>query len=376
VPLAELQRKLDFKRIGAFEAAGALANAVTAGGLAVAGLNGEAIVLGAIAASAVTSGLALAATAWSRPRLDLARARALLGFGLPAAGASLVYTTLRNVDYAVVGAQLSASQLGIYTRAYQLGVDYQGKLSSVMLRIAFPVFSRTPDLDAIRRIRIRIVRTHATVLIPLLAILVGVAPDLIPFVFGDQWDDAVLPTQLLAVSGMFVATMTGTGPLLLALGRPRLLLGWNAVMAVAYLAMLLVVVEHGLTTLCIAVDAFFAAMFVSNQVILKRVVGVGYLQTLGDAAAGVVAGAAGLLASGAFRETIGEPLPLGLSLVFAGLLGLGAAGIALRGLFPSAWEDVALIVTRVLGRGPKGGSGDAGRVPRPSDATTSEQHQA
>lgn len=351
VPMADLQRALDFRRLGAFEAAGALANAVVASGLAAAGLNAEAIVLGAIAATAATTALALGSTPRTRLKLDRERAPALLRFGAPAAGSSLIYTTLRNVDYAIVGAQLSATQLGIYARAYQLAVDYQGKLSGVMLRVAFPVYSRTPDLAAIRRVRVRIVRTHATVLIPLLATLAGVAPDLVPTVFGEQWRAAVVPTQLLAISGMFVATMTGTGPLLLAVGRPRLLLTWNAVMAVVYTGLVLALVSQGLTVLCIGVNVFFAGVFISNQIVLKRVIGVGYRQTLGDAVAGVVAGAAAFGVSTIVREAVGdELLPQAVRLVFASVVGIGAGGVLLRALFPAAWHDVSLILTRLFRR--------------------------
>ncbi len=344
VPMADLQRALDFRRLGTFEAAGALANAVVAPGLAVAGLNAEAIVLGAIAATTVTTVLALRSTRRPKLRLDRHRALALLRFGAPAAGSSLMYTAFRNVDYLVVGAQLSATQLGIYARSYQLAVDYQGKLSGVMLRIAFPVYSRTPDIAAIRRLRIRIVRTHATFLIPLLAILVGVAPDLVPTVFGEQWRAAVVPTQLLAISGMFVTTMTGNGPLLLAVGRPRVLLAWNAVMASVYTVMVLLVVPLGLTALCVGVNVFFAGAFIGNQLILKRVIGVGYRQTLGDAFPGVAAGAVALVVSVVAREAVDESLPQAIRLVFASVLGVGAGGAVLKVFFPVAWRDVSLIL--------------------------------
>src|SRR5205823_14152932 len=97
----------------------------------------------------------------------------------------------------------------------------------IMLRIAFPVFSRAGSLERMRSTRRRIVRVHAVVIVPLLALFIALAPVLVPAVFGSRWSPAVLPSQILAGCGMITAVVTGLWPLMLAIGRPGTLLRFN-----------------------------------------------------------------------------------------------------------------------------------------------------
>ena len=120
----------------------------------------------------------------------------------PAAGSSVLYAVSRNVDYVILAARLPAAQVGYYLRAFQLGSDYQSKISGILLRVAFPVLSRSRDLDEVRRMRARIVRVHAAVLFPLLFGLIALAPVFVPFVYGDAWEPAVPLTQIIAVGGL------------------------------------------------------------------------------------------------------------------------------------------------------------------------------
>ena len=49
----------------------------------------------------------------------------------------------------------------------------------------------------------RLLRLNTALIFPLLALLIVLAPDLVPWVFGSDWTDAVAPTQVLAVAGMW-----------------------------------------------------------------------------------------------------------------------------------------------------------------------------
>ena len=124
--------------------------------------------------------------------------REIAGYGVPAAGSSVLYAVLRNVDYVILAARLPAAQVGYYLRGFQLGSEYQSKISGILLRVAFPVLSRSRDLDEVRRIRARIIRVHAAVLFPLLFGLIALAPVFVPLVYGDAWEPAVPLTQVLA----------------------------------------------------------------------------------------------------------------------------------------------------------------------------------
>ena len=111
-------------------------------------------------------------------------ARELLPYGGPAAAATVAWAGFRNGDYAVIGATLGAAQAGIYWRAYQLAVEYQGKVGDAMAQIAFPVLARTAGVKELHELRQRMVQLLSVMVFPLLAALLVLAPVVIPWMFG------------------------------------------------------------------------------------------------------------------------------------------------------------------------------------------------
>ena len=134
---------------------------------------------------------------------------------------------LAVVRNTILAARISAAQVGFYWRAFQIGVVYQDKISGIMMRLAFPVYSRTRDLEQLRRLHERATRVHAAVVVPILAVGIVVIPVLVPWMFGDAWRPAVRPAQILCVAGMVAAVLTGFAQVLLAAGRPKALFRFN-----------------------------------------------------------------------------------------------------------------------------------------------------
>ena len=83
----------------------------------------------------------------SLPRWHRAALRDVVGFGLPASAAGPHLRRGHQRDHPVRRRdRLSTAQVGLYWRAFQLGVVYQDKISGIMMRLAFPIYSRTSDL--------------------------------------------------------------------------------------------------------------------------------------------------------------------------------------------------------------------------------------
>lgn len=355
VPQALVQRELGFRRVGVFDAASVVLGAVTSVALAIYGLNGQALVLGALVLVASAGLMALVSVPPPRPRLSREGTRELAGFATPVTLSSLVYLGFRHIDYAILGAKLPAAAVGYYLRAYQLGVEYQGKLSQVMLRVSFPVFSRADDMSELLRLRLRIVRTHATIIVPLLAGFIAVAPVLIPWLFGERWEPVVLPAQIMALAGMADAVTTGIGPLMVALGRPRLLLAWNVAELVVYAVMIAVLAQHGLTWVSIGVAVFgVASMVVAQGVVMPRVIDLSLLDFWREIRAGVIGGAVALPVLVGCRIALEDAgLPTLLLLLVLGVVGVGVYAAVLRLLFGEVWTDMLFLAARVSGRKPK-----------------------
>jgi O-antigen/teichoic acid export membrane protein len=344
VPTAQLQRRLDFRRLAVVEAGMSVAGPFVAVALAAAGLEAEAIVAGLLATAATAALLAGVYSRPARPAWHPRAMRQIARYGGPAAGSSVLYAMLRNVDYVILAARLPAAQVGYYLRGFQLGSEYQAKISGILLRVAFPVLSRSRDLDEVRRIRARIIRVHAAVLFPLLFGLIALAPVFVPLVYGDAWEPAVPLTQVLAVAGLVAVLGTGTGPLLLATGHPRALFRYNLAALAAYVAGVLIAVPHGLLAVCWTVAGVTAASFLVLQyAVVERVVGIPLAETLRDAMPALVAGLA-LLGTGALGvDLLDGAVADVVVLLVAGLAGLAVYVVALRALFPSTWSDLSVL---------------------------------
>jgi O-antigen/teichoic acid export membrane protein len=350
VSRARLSRNLDFRPISIIETGALGVGAAVAIGLAALGLGGEAVVIGAVAGIGFTSLAMVAVSPPGRPRWRRKELLEVSRFGAPASAAGLLYVAISNVDYAVLAARLNPAQVGIYWRAFQIGVLYQDKISGIMMRLAFPIYSRTNNLEEMKKLHERATRIHGAVVVPLLAILIVTAPELIPMVFGDPWRAAIEPTQVLAIAGMIAAILTGYSQVMLAAGRPRALLVFNCVVLVAYGLAVFLTARQGLVTVSLAVVGVHVAMLAAVYLVLfRRVLGmpVGRLFTdLAPAAAtAALVLAVGMPVADLMRRADAAPV---LIVLVAGLAGCIVQALALRAFFAEVWSDVSRLLRRLL----------------------------
>jgi lipopolysaccharide exporter len=219
-----------------------------------------------------------------------------------------------------------------------------------MLQLAFPVYARTTSRDELREMHERATRVHAAAIVPMLGTLIVVAPVLIPLVFGARWEPSVAPAQILAVAGMVAAVLTGYPQVMLAVGKPRLLLGFNLVVLAAYVAAILIAVPYGLIAVAGAVVAIYLGIMAGvSTVLLPRAIGLRPSRIfvhLAPAATGCLA----LLAAGFptrwLLDAAGSPRLI--TLVVSAAVGLSAYIVALQVAFPEACRDLLLLIRRVL----------------------------
>lgn len=350
VSLATLLRALDFRRTSLVEAASLVVGNAIAVGLAFAGLGARAIVIGAVVQVAVSSALLMALSRPPMPLWSRRSQRRMTRFGLPAALAGLVEILFRNIDYAILAARLSAAATGFYYRAFNLGVVYQQKLSGVMVQVAYPLYSRTNDLAKLRSIHERAARVHAAIIFPLLALLVVLAPVLVPFLFGSAWTPAVEPTQILAVAGMFAAILTGYAQVMLAVGKPHALLSFNVGRLGLYGGVVLLASRHGLITVAIAVVAAYLIILLgAYRILLQRYVGISIRRLAPELGPAIVGCLAMSVVTVPMARILNGHVPRLAEIAAVGIVGLCAYSLVLRNAFPHAWSDARALVVQVLG---------------------------
>ncbi|HWM62696.1 MAG TPA: oligosaccharide flippase family protein [Solirubrobacterales bacterium] len=350
LPMAVLRRRLDFRRVSMIDVSQSATRGLATLGLALIGLDAPALVFGAMAGMVVALVIALIFAPVPLPWWRTKAVRDLLPYGGPAAAATVAWTGFRNGDYAIVGAVLGPAQAGFYWRGYQLAVEYQRKVAVAMVQIGFPVLARTAGREELLALRQRMVRLQTVVLFPLLAMLLLLAPVVVPGLFGPAWEPAVLPTQILVLGGAATLVINACGSALMAEGRTRALLGYGIAHFVFYAGSVLLVAGYGLAAVAIAGSVVHGIFLGVAYVVLLRGHVRSPLRVLWQDLAPATVACAALFA-------LAVPVDLGLASIgapgLATIAGVGLAGalgylVALRIWFPASAHDLAAAIRRIL----------------------------
>ncbi len=171
--------------------------------LAVSGFGAMSLALGRIVGAVVAGVLFIVYSPLPyRLGLDRLKARALLRFGMPLAGASLVVFAVTNVDQLVVGHMLGATALGFYVLAFNLASWPVNMFSQPVRSVAPAVFSRLQhDPAAMRTGFLYTASSLGSVTLPVCLLISGASIPLIGFLYGPRWLPAANALLWLAMLG-------------------------------------------------------------------------------------------------------------------------------------------------------------------------------
>jgi O-antigen/teichoic acid export membrane protein len=205
---ALLQREMDFKFISITMLLSFLFGYATIGiGFAYAGFGPYSLVAAYVGQAAIQSIVQMAKIRHSViPLLDLEVTRELMYYGVGQSLAGLGNYLGLQGDNVVVGRFFDAVLLGVYSRAYQIITLPVHLFGTVMDKVLFPVMASIQSegerlADAYRR---GLVAT-SLLMVPSSIFIVAFAREIVLIILGDQWGDAVVPLQVLAVGLIFRA---------------------------------------------------------------------------------------------------------------------------------------------------------------------------
>jgi O-antigen/teichoic acid export membrane protein len=352
VPRALIQRALAFRTMAMIEVTALLGGTAVSVLLAtLAGLDGEALVLGLVTLHVLTLLLLL----FHAPRTwpgwgGKTTATSLVRFGGPVGLSSVLATITASIDYLVLSARMPAASVGFYWRGFMLGVTYPSKISNIMLSVALPLYSRAANADEMRRLRLRVMATHAAILFPLLVTLIVTAPVLVPWLFGPAWEPSVVPTQLLAGAGMVAAVVTGSPAFIIALGRPQYLPAINVIAILGLGSAAYFAAPFGLTGVAAAVLGYYLFMLLVNHYwLLHRVGGIAPRDLFRDAVPPLLGSlplAAIDLAVLTLLERAGSPAAV--TVFVTSSVGLAAYAAVVRVAFPETWRSLRRLAERIV----------------------------
>ena len=249
IPLAIMNRDLQYERIAIVNVSATLAAALTRLGLAVAGAGAWALVAAHAASGLYTLiGVAIARPFWPSLRFQMSAIRPLVRFGMRAAAANIFEQVFKNVDFLLIGWFYGATPLAIYRVAFDVAMEPAIAVGTLINRTALPVFARVAALKAQLEQSLSWSVGRLTALVAPLAVglilAAGPLTQLLRDGQGGSYAAAALPLELLAAAAFLRVILQLLTPLMMASGRPG---AAAALSATALLLLTAGIVAVGLT---------------------------------------------------------------------------------------------------------------------------------
>ncbi len=230
LPLAKLERELDFKNRSIVDLVTLVLGSVITLSLALAGYGVWSLIWGnLVTISARIIGLNVIAPCLCRPQFSWHEMRDVFSFGRLVSVDRTLWFVFAESDKFIGGRMLGTEPLGIYAVASHLASLPINKVAGLIKSIAFPAFSQVQaELKAVRAYLLKAVRVMSIVVFPVFFGISSVAPEIVSVLLGEKWLGVVLPLQILAIVMPIRMISTILPPVLWGVGRP-------AVSAVNYL---------------------------------------------------------------------------------------------------------------------------------------------
>jgi teichuronic acid exporter len=249
-----LQRDMAFRKKAEAEFAGNMVGAVTTVGMAAAGFAVWSLVIGYLLQQLVMNALycvyAPFRIGWT---FRTAAIREHVQFGSQVAFGRVLWYVASDADVVIVGRVLGAVQLGYYSLAFQFSSLPIEKIVTIVTQVAFPSFAAVQhDIETTRRHFLKLVNAVALTTFPMFIGLLLVADAAVGVFLTDKWLPVVLPLKLLSVVSCFRAVEAMNAPMILASGRPRIIV-LNSLLQVVVLPIAFYVgAQYGLVGVALA----------------------------------------------------------------------------------------------------------------------------
>lgn len=236
IPRSLLTRDMKFRALALIDGGKGLLTSALTIVLALMGYGYWALVVGSIVSSLSAASAYVVLRPfrprWPRRIADISRE---LEFGWNVVASRVAWYAYSNADFAVVGRALGTTALGAYNIGWTLASLPVEKISVLIMRVTPPVFAKVQDRpEELSRYLRLLTEAISVVTFPIGVGMALVAPDFVPLVLGEQWADAVIPLQLLALLGGFRSVTPFYSQILVATDNARLSM-WFSLLAAVFL---------------------------------------------------------------------------------------------------------------------------------------------
>ena len=234
---------------------------------------------------AVVNGIVLWFMVKWRPQLKFSfkRLKSLYSYGWKIFVASMIkilYTDLRSL---VIGKVYTAADLAFYNKAQSfpqlIDTNVEGTIDSVL----FPAISKKQsNVDDMRAMLRRAIKTTSYILMPLLAGLSAVAKPFIVILLTDKWAESIPLMQILAFSFIFAPVELENLQAIKAIGRSDIALKVEIIKKVVGVVILIASIPFGVTAIAIGMVISTTLSAIINAIPNKKLLGYTFKMQLKD----------------------------------------------------------------------------------------------
>ena len=215
-------KEMEFRKLAMRDIVAVVLAGVVGIGLARAGFGVWSLVAQSLSLAAVNAAVMWRLSPW-RPKFifSLDCIKDIVRFSAHMTGFNVVNYLARNTDKLLIGRFLGSEALGLYALAYKLMMLAVENISWVVGKVMFPAFAKIQqDLDHVRRIYVRMVKSVALLTFPLMGWLFVLAPEIVRVLFGPQWLATIVLIRIFCLCGMAQSLTTLGGTIYMSRGRP------------------------------------------------------------------------------------------------------------------------------------------------------------
>lgn len=343
VPDAILRRDLRFRPLAAASAAAEIGGSAVGVSMALAGFGVWSLVGLQVANAGIRSLVTWRAAGWVPTGLPTRRhLRELTGFNASLAASRLFVHLERSLPALIVGPTLGSAALGNFSIARRFVQLLAELVMSPLQAIALPAFARLDGQgERIRELLSTATRVSGATALPVFTGVLLTAPDFVPAFLGAQWNEAVLPLQILCLLGIRLSSSWFNHALIRGLGYPQLHTLVAALTAVLGAGLMLAGVRFGTSGVALAAVAAGYATWPVGAYAVRRLAGVGLRTQLAPFLAPAAATACMALAVLLWQLALPSPANVVWKLVSVVLVGVLSYGGAMLLLGPATVRELA-----------------------------------
>ena len=198
-------------------------------------------------------------------------------------GASLIHLLYRNIYPIVIGKKFSSIELGYFNRADTFAMYAPYTISSVISRVAFPIFSRIQDDNTrLRNAYSKYIIFSSLIIFPIMIGLIALAKPFTLFLLTEKWLPMVPMLQILCIDWMTDHLCQINLNILYVKGRSDLALRLEIIKKTIAVIIFFVSLYWGIIGVCWGrvVYGFIAVYF--NSYYTKRLIGISQAIQLKD----------------------------------------------------------------------------------------------